>query len=323
VIVAVSVDMEGASQLQGVREIWGCLPEYWATGKPRLEADVFAACRGLLIGGASELVVLDNHGGNTVNVSPEALPAGARLETWRDFDLREHGVDAMFQVGYHPRGGVEGFLSHTYLPGLRLRVDGELISESHGRAWASGVPLLGITGNDLHQQTIGSLSDTPYLVVQKSLGRSAMQPLWDVEEGLDAIRAFTERCMRDAASAAPIHVPADGTFEASMPNGQEVVDQMEAVGWARTGDVTFAVHFKEWADTREPLAAAMSAALAPFVPYWLGGFDSAEDAAAADQERVAQLRLIFDAWARRSEPQWWEERAEPLPPDVSQSSVAR
>jgi D-aminopeptidase len=69
--------MEGASQLRSVREIWGCLPEYWQTGKPRLEEDVAAVCEGLLAGGASELVVLDNHGGNTVNVSPETLPAGA------------------------------------------------------------------------------------------------------------------------------------------------------------------------------------------------------------------------------------------------------
>jgi D-aminopeptidase len=322
-IVAVSVDMEGASQLRGVREIWGCLPEYWETGRPRLEADVVATCEGLLAGGASELVVLDNHGGNTVNVSAGALPAGARLETWRDFDLRDHAVDATFQVGYHPRGGVEGFLSHTYLPGLRLRFDGELISESHGRAWASGVPLLGIIGNDLHQQTIGSLSDTPYLVVQKSLGRSAMEPLWNVEDGLEAIREFAERCVRDAAAAPSIASPTDGTFEASIPNGHEVVAQLEAAGWARTGDVTFGVAFKEWADTREPLAAAMSAALAPFLPYWLGGFDSAEAAAAADQERVAQLRLIFDAWAQESQPQWWEERADPLPPDVAQARTAR
>jgi D-amino peptidase len=321
--VAVSVDMEGASQLQSVREIWGCLPEYWETGKPRLEADVVAACQGLLAGGASELVVLDNHGGNTVNVTAEALPAGARVETWRDFDLRVHDVEAMFQVAYHARGGVEGFLSHTYVPGLRLRVDGELISESHGRAWASGVPLLGITGNDLHQETIGSLSDTPYLVVQKSLGRSAMQPLWNVEEGQDAIRDFAERCMRDAASALTTRTPRDGTFEASMPNGHEVVDQMEAAGWARTGDVSFEVHFNTWADAREPLAAAMNAALAPFLPYWLGSFDSAEDAAATDQERVAQLRLIFDAWAQESQPQWWEERADPLPPHVAQALAAR
>src|SRR6476469_7301886 len=206
--------MEGASQLRSVREIWGCLPEYWETGKRRLESDVFAACQGLLAGGASELIVLDNHGGNTVNVSPEALPAGVRLETWRDFDLQSHAVDATFQVGYHPRGGVEGFLSHTYVPGLRLRMDGELISESHGRAWASAVPLLGITGNDLHQQTIGSLSDAPYLVVQKSVGRSGMQPLWNVEDRLDAIREFAEQCMRDAASESPIRVPT-GSFEAS------------------------------------------------------------------------------------------------------------
>lgn len=321
-IVAVSVDMEGASQLRGVREIWGCLPEYWETGKPRLEADVLAACQGLLAGGATELVVLDNHGGNTVNVSADALPVGARLETWRDFDLTSHHVDATFQVGYHPRGGVEGFLSHTYLPGLRLRAGGELLSESHGRAWASGVPLLGIVGNDLHQQTIGSLSETPYLVVQKSLGRSEAQPAWDAEEGLDAIRGFAERCMRDAAQAPPVRPPSGGTFEASMPNGHEVVAQMEAAGWSRTGDVAFEVPFAKWADVREPLAAAMSAAFVPFVPYWLGGFDSAEDAAAADEERVAQLRLIFDAWAQETQPEWWEERADPLPPGVAQALFA-
>jgi D-aminopeptidase len=83
VLIALSVDMEGASQLRSMREIWGCLPEYWETGRPRQENDVRAAGEGLLAGGASQLVVLDNHGGNTVNVSPEALPERARLESWR------------------------------------------------------------------------------------------------------------------------------------------------------------------------------------------------------------------------------------------------
>lgn len=193
-IVAVSVDMEGASQLRGVREIWGCLPEYWETGRPRLEADVRAVCEGLLAGGASELVVLDNHGGNTVNVSSGALPSEARLETWRDFDLRSHAVAATFQVAYHARGGVEGFLSHTYVPGLRFKLD----------------------------------------------------------RGAD----------------------------------HEVVDQMTAA-------------------------------------LLLGGFDSAEHAAEADQERVAQLRLTFDAWAEESQPEWWDERADPLPPGIAQALAAR
>lgn len=170
----------------GVREIFGCMPEYWETGKPRLEADVRATCEGLVAGGASELVVLDNHGGNTVNVAATPLPAGARLETWNVYELPEHGVDAMFQVGYHPRGGVDGFLSHV--PGLRLRVDGELMSESHGRAWAAEVPLLGIVGNDLHQRMLGSLEGTPYLVVQESVRkcRASVHGGWPASRALRA-----------------------------------------------------------------------------------------------------------------------------------------
>ena len=323
-LVAVSVDMEGASQLRSVRETFGCMPEYWETGKPRLEADVAAACEGLLAGGASELVVIDNHGGNTVNVSPESLPPGARLETWNVYDLREHGVDAMFQVGYHARGGVDGFLSHTYVPGLRLRVGGELISESHVRVWAAEVPVLGIVGNDLHQQTLGSLEGTPYLVVQESIGRDAMRPVFaDPQDGLEAIRAFAQASMQDSASAKAIVAPAKATFEASMPNGRDVVEDMAGAGWARAGDVEFAVELDTWRDSRGPLAAAMNAALAPFMPYWLGGFASADEAGAADQERVGQLVTIFDAWAAESHPQWYTEAADPFPAGVAERLGAR
>jgi D-aminopeptidase len=317
--IAVSVDMEGASQLGNVREIFGCFPEYWETGKPRLEDDVVAACEGLLAAGASDVVVLDNHGGNTVNVSPQVLPAGARLETWRDFDLNDHAVDATFQVGYHPRGGVNGFLSHTYVPGLRFRVDGELISESHGRVWASRMPLLGITGNDLHQETLGSLAETPFLVTQRSRGRNAMSPVWEnPEDGRTAIREFAERCLRESKAAPAIRQPVDALFEASLPNGADVVDQLIDAGWARAGEVEFAARLRDWDEARELIPAAMNAAISPCMPYWIGGFDSAEDAAAADQDRVGLLRLIFDAWAQESQPQWYTEPADPLPPGISE-----
>jgi D-amino peptidase len=302
-LVAVSVDMEGASQLRNVREIFGCFPEYWATGKPRLEADVAAACEGLLAGGASELVVLDNHGGNTINVSQESLPAGARLETWHVFELPEQGVDAMFQLGYHARGGVEGFLSHTYIPGLRLRVDDELISESHARAWAAQVPLLGIVGNDMHERTLGSLAGTPFLVVQESVGRGEMRPVFESpDEGSEAIRTFAEQSFGSPRS---IGAPAGITFGASMPNAGEVAETMTDGGWTRVSDVEFAVELERWADARKPLDAAMNAAFTPFLPYWQGGFDSAEHAAGADQELIAQLGQIVDAWATASHPEWY------------------
>ena len=313
-IVVVSVDMEGASQLRSVREIFGCFPEYWATGRPRLEADVAAACEGLLAGGADELVVLDNHGGNRINVRAESLPAGARLETWNAFDLRSHGVDAMFQVGYHARGGVDGFLSHTYVPGLRLRLDDELISESHWRAWTVGAPLLGIVGNDLHLETLGSLAATPYLVVQHSHGRGEMTPVYDdPSEGLAAIRGFAERCARNAGSAPTFEIREGATFAASLPNGDAVGEAMAGGGWARVGDVEYAVELESWESARAPLDAAMGAGLAPYGPYWLGSFDTAEDAAAADQERVAVAAEVFDAWGAESQPQWYSEAADPLP----------
>src|SRR6185436_17006143 len=183
------------------------------------------------------------------------LPAGARLELWNGFELASQGVDAMFQVGYHARGGVDGFLSHTYMPGLRLRVGGELISESHGKAWAADVPLLGIVGNDRHRETLGSLAGVPFLVVQESAGRGAMRPVFqEPQEGLDAIRAFAEACARDAASSSPISPPTELTFEASMPNGSEAADQMVDGGWTRVGEVEFSVELAHWRDAREPLS---------------------------------------------------------------------
>jgi hypothetical protein len=62
----------------------------------------------------------------------------------------------------------------------------------------------------------------------------------------------------------------------------------------------------------------MNAALAPFLPYWLGSFSSAEEAAAADQERVEQLVTIFDPWAAESQPQWYTEPADPFAPGVAE-----
>ena len=305
--VVLSVDMEGTSQLTEPREILSCRPEYWATGKPRMEADTAAAAQGLLDAGADEVIVLDNHGsGNPENVSPESLPVRCRLETWNVFDLPEQGVDAMFQVGYHARGGTDGFLSHTYVPGLRFRVGGELISESHGRAWAAGVPLIGITGNDTHRDTLGSLADTPYLVVQETLDRGSARPVFaDRDEGLGAIRAFAASCLGDLGDIRPPQPPDRPLFEASMPNGGEQADVMQGAGWRRTGEVEFAAELSGWSQAREPLAAALGATMAALLPYWVGATSAAE-ASSLDPSRVAPLtEVLADRWCSRSFPDWY------------------
>jgi hypothetical protein len=49
----------------------------------------------------------------------------------------------------------------------------------------------------------------------------------------------------------------------------------------------------------------MNAAMAPILPYWLGGFADAEAAREADQNRVDQLGGIVDAWAAETHPEWY------------------
>ena len=53
-------------------------------------------------------------------------------------------------------------------------------------------------------------------------------------------------------------------------------------GMVSLREVEFASNLATWRYARDLLAAAMNAALAPYLPHWLGGFDDAEHAAAAD-----------------------------------------
>ena len=235
--VALSADMEGVSQLHDWRAVLAWEPAYWRDGRTQMEADVAAAARGLLAGGADEVVVLDNHGsGNPLNVRAESLPEGARLETWHPFDLRERGVDAMLQVGYHSRAELDAFFPHTYAPELVLHVDDEPISESHGRAWAADVPLLGICGNDVHGRTLGSLDRVPYLVTQWTSSPVDARPA----ATLDEIERFAEEAAR--AGGVAVQPPEKASLVATV-----------------RGEQMYALDIERWKDARQPIADAMTA----------------------------------------------------------------
>jgi D-aminopeptidase len=302
VLVVLSADMEGVSQLRQAREILAACPEYWRTGKRCYEEEVAAACEGLLAGGATEVVVLDNHAsGNSANIAADALPSGARLETWNLWDVPGQGVDAMLQVGYHARGGIDGFLSHTYAFDLRLRCGDELVSESHGRAWAARTRLIGIVGNDAHEKTLGSLSGTPFLAVQRSRGHSGAEPA----AGLDEIREFSRTCVENTSDVQPVDVPGETSLSASLPNGAAVEAAMSEAGWARTGDVEYKVALRAWEDAREPIGAAMLASFAPIVSVWSNELTTPEVADAYDPAKRERLVAALDAWAESSGPGWF------------------
>jgi D-amino peptidase len=105
--VVIVFDMEGTSHIGDFRELCPIFPEYWDIGRAKLTNDVAAAARGLLAGGATEVVVMNHHGAGEVewpNVVPEDLPDGVTIVEWDKLAMRSE-VDAMFQVGAHARGG--------------------------------------------------------------------------------------------------------------------------------------------------------------------------------------------------------------------------
>jgi D-amino peptidase len=274
--VVLSADMEGIAGMRSARQVLACCAEYWDSGREAYTADVAAAAQGLLDAGATEVIVLDNHAsGNPHNLLLDQLPQGAREESWNVFDLPAQGIDAMLQVGYHPRTGVAGFVPHSYTPRLRLRVGDEEISESHGRAWAAQVPLLGITGNAAHARTLGSLEGVPFLVVQEGEDPHAATPVLD--DPADAIRSFANEALRDIANAPRFEPPAGVTFEATVRDEQ-----------------LFAIELNEWTEAREPLASAMGAAMAPFMGH-LRSLDLSSREAFERQDSAAceELTALF------------------------------
>lgn len=295
--VALSADMEAISGITDVRQVVGSCPEYWETGRRAMTDDVAAAVQGLLDGGAEEVLVLDNHGaGAPWNIERERLPDGAVPCEHHVFDLPALGIDAMFQVGYHPPAGVAGFVPHTYVPWLRLSVDGVPIGESHGRAWAVDVPLLGMTGHAAHRASLGALSDTPYLVVQEGWDPHIAVPCFPAaQESAQAIREFARRCAQQRVGAAQARSPRDALLSATVEGvTDEQAEGMARAGWRRTTGEGFEVGLRTWRDARDPIATAMSTAMARVGPVW-SKLDLTSRGAFSDQDPATldELTRLF------------------------------
>jgi D-aminopeptidase len=295
--IVLSIDMEGIAGISGVRELLACCPEYWDTGRARLTDDVLAAASGLLDGGASEVIILDNHAsGHPANLIADHLPSGSQIATENVFDLPRAGIDGMLQVGYHPRRSVAGFAPHTYIPGLRLWMGDEEISESHGRVWAAQTALLGIIGHTNHGNNLGSLLEVPYLAVQHGIDPHHPKRVFTEQvESAEAIRSFARDAMRHIADAPRPTAPRDAIFAATLEHPDDAqVGTMLAGGWVRQSDEAFAVTLPDWAQARAPLAAARQAAVAPFDgPLTALDMSSRDAIARQDPEARDRLTAMF------------------------------
>lgn len=309
--VVIVCDMEGTSHIGDFHELYPIFPEYWDRGRRKLTNDISAAALGLIEGGATEVVVMDHHGAGEPswpNVVAEDLPDGVRLIDWSELAMRNE-VDAMFHVGAHARGGSPTFHSHTILPGLRLRVGEELLSESHWWAWTGDVPVIGIVGSEGLGAGLGSLSDVPFLAVQTGDGRGSARPVFAApDQTAEAIRSFAKAAFADGGGQRS-RAPRGVILEASVQNADDAAEAMTAAGWSRTRQTEFRIEAGAWRQDGEPVDEAISKALeATWQPYaWsFDGVDptSRESGLAFPTARRAATEAWLTAWTNDRTIEW-------------------
>lgn len=115
--VSICTDMEGIS---GIVDRNLLTPEGvdYERGRRFMTEDINAAIRGAFNAGATEVIVSGGHGANGArNVLPEALHPEAILISGhtRKFRLQslDSSYDAVIQIGFHARHGLQGILDHT------------------------------------------------------------------------------------------------------------------------------------------------------------------------------------------------------------------
>jgi D-amino peptidase len=155
--IMISADMEGAT---GVTWSDDVAPgtEQWQRFRRMFTGDVNAAVAGLFDGGATDVLVNEAHASQR-NLLLEDLDGRARMLTGRHKPLSmmqgiDSGVDGVVFLGYHAGAGVDGVLSHTYLPNSIIGVFLDGVRASEGRLNATlaaeyGVPVVLVTGDDL------------------------------------------------------------------------------------------------------------------------------------------------------------------------------
>lgn len=162
--VLISSDLEGVSGIDDYRQILYFYPELYENARVLLTEDINAVVRGLRSAGATEIDVIDGHGGGIPpynNILRNRIAPGVRVMA--GFDVGVVGMvrtarclpldsyDAQILVGYHAMAGtIDGFLSHTASTMTAVRINGRFVGETEMSAYGAGlndVPTILVTGD--------------------------------------------------------------------------------------------------------------------------------------------------------------------------------
>ena len=261
-----------------------------------MTADVAAAAGGLLAAGADEVVVLDNHGsGNPENMLGDELPDGRPA---RDLERLRPPVAR----GRRPPPGRlprPGRCAGVHLAHLRARAAAAGRRRADRREPRSGLGVRRAAARDRRERRaradarVAGRHSVPRRPAD-GRDRHASRLRRETPAGR-SLRSPRRPCARAAACRS---APCDLLFEASLA-GRRADPDPQRRRLAAQSETEFAVELASWRDAREPLAAAMGAAIVPWLRYF-AGFDLTSQAAA---EAVHDERCCVRA-ASASMPGW-------------------
>jgi D-amino peptidase len=209
----ISADMEGATGVTWTADV-EVGTEPWQRFRKMFTSDVNACVEGLFAGGATDVLVNEAHSSQR-NILLEDLDTRARLLTGRHKPLSmmqgiDSGMDGVVFLGYHAAAGLDGVLSHTYLPNQITGVWLDGVRASEGRLNAAlaaeyGVPVLLVTGDDLTCVDAGEYDpDARTVAVKECVSRYAavcVPPAVTATMISEAAQAGMARAGRFAGSA--------------------------------------------------------------------------------------------------------------------------
>ena len=244
--VYISADMEGITGINSLQYLFDKETEY-ARGRKLMMQDLNAAIAGAVEAGATEILVNDAHG-SMRNLQIEDLHEAADLATgFPKNQLMMAGLDASFDaalfIGYHPKDGSEGILSHTIM-GSVIRdvvINGKSYGETGISAAIAGqydVPIVMISGDDMLKEEARDLMPDIAFVTTKYVLSGCAAKMLHPKRTENMIKEKARSSLLDLGSASVFRLP--GTLDMEITLKDTVQADVVGIipGLERTGATT-------------------------------------------------------------------------------------
>ncbi len=172
--IAIIADMEGITGVDAPGDCFPYTANYWESSVNLMAADVNAIAAGLWDGSDNiDIRVIDAH---FTGQNLEHAKLNDKIQLINYFDLTN--CDAVVLCGHHSKAAtVNGFLSHTLYPHLRVRINGEDVGELRLYQWLAGlnnIPVIMLTGDNMAiREASDFMPEVQSLSVKMSQGRAS------------------------------------------------------------------------------------------------------------------------------------------------------